>query len=500
MKYTIGVDIGTSGAKAVAIDESGMRLFVCSVPYSPISSADPNRHELDCNVLINAFADVVNRTVEALPESRPVAICLSTAMHGLICLDQNNEPLSNFITWADQRSIDVAAMMQSGGMSEIIHRNCGVPIHPMLPLCKIAWIRENDTSLFEHTRKFTGIKEYILWKFFGKICVDPSLAGAMGLFNIYSQNWDPVALQLAGIESGLLPELVGGNTSLSGLTLYGQSHLNVPRDIQMIIGSSDGCLANVGSGCYDNTTIALTIGTSGAARRIVHKEQYEYDKRTFAYCLEDMLVIGGPVNNGGILLKWYSEKFLDRKLSTAEDYEWFVGRAMSSVPGSNGLLFLPYIFGERAPVWDAKAKGAFIGIHNSHGSDDFMRAILEGIAFSLKKILLGLCNEKEGSTKIFASGGFTHSPEWVQLLADVVGMPIYVRDEGDASAIGAAIMGMKASGWIEDFGSIHSSDYKHIYQPSLGNKYLYDKLYQLHEGLYDQLASTFHGLHELTSR
>lgn len=499
MQYTIGVDIGTSGAKAIALSIRGEQLFVSTTSYSPVKSEHTDWHELDPDVLLEAFVYVTSSIVKELKDHQLVGVSFSTAMHGLVCVDENGQPISNLITWADQRSIPQAKALIDSGIATELHMFCGAPVHPMLPICKILWIKENRTSLFSATHKFIGFKEYLFHELFGVYVIDHSLASATGLFNIHQLKWHDTALQCAGINESLLPTPCSPLTIFKNLSTVYSLKLGIDSTTPFIIGSSDGCLANVGSHCYDDTMICVTIGTSGAARSIITSAAYKFEPGNFAYNLLDgELLIGGPINNGGILLKWYAENFIGRSLSNENDFSWFLDEAMKAGAGSGGLIFLPYVYGERAPVWDPMAKGAFIGVHNGHTHTHFMRAIIEGICFSLKQVIAGITTSDQAIHYIVATGGFTRSSAWVQILADIVNIPVIVREAGDASAIGAAMLAFKSLGMIGDlkaFGKINKDE--KVFNPNPVNAALYSRLFVLYAKQYEGLKSTFHELHAL---
>lgn len=499
MQYTIGVDIGTSGAKAIALSKTGEQLFISTSSYSPVRTQHNDRHELDPEVLMDAFIHLTSTVVKSLQGHELEGISFSTAMHGLICVDENGKPLTNLITWADQRSIPQASGIIDAGISNDLHMLCGVPVHPMLPLCKIIWIKENDPELFKSTHKFIGFKEYLFHELFGIYGIDHSLASATGLFNIHKLQWDDTALMIAGISESMLPVTYSPLTIFRGISFDYAAKLGIDPSIPFIIGSSDGCLANIGSKCFDDETICVTIGTSGAARTIISSSSYKFDPGSFAYHLPGgQFLVGGPINNGGILLKWYAENFIGRALTNENDFNWFLDEAMKAAPGSNGLIFLPYIYGERAPVWDPMARGAFIGVHNGHEQTHFMRAIIEGICFSLKQVISGITPVNKDILYIVATGGFTRSADWVQQLADIVNIPVIVREAGDASAIGAAMFAFKAIGMIDDLKEFTElSKEEKVYSPRQLNAALYTKLYGLYEKQYDLLRSTFHELHAI---
>lgn len=498
MVYVIGVDIGTSGTKAIALSDEGEQLYSSTVAYSPVDGLDSGWHELDPLILLNAVISTTSDVIQHCDKMELAGIGFSTAMHGLMCIGKDEKPLTNIITWADQRSIEQAERLLTAGHATDFHRISGTPVHAMSPLCKILWLKENDAQTFESTSVFVGVKEFILHSITGEFLIDESLASATGLFDIHQQKWSDTILSYTGISETSLPKVEPIDKSLNILPSM-LPKLGLKKTVPIIIGSSDGCLANIGSNCIDEGSLAITIGTSGAARTIIKKENFRYNPFTFAYLLNDeQIVVGGPVNNGGILLKWYAEAFLNKTISTATDFEWFIDEAMKSEPGCDGLIFLPYLYGERAPVWDAKARGAFIGIHSGHKQEDFMRAIIEGICYPLKQVVSSLEQGGATITKVCASGGFTRSPEWVQTLSNILNKTIIVQQEVDASALGAAIVTLKKIGKIQSYQEIfHGDKVIATYQPEQEISERYSKYAEVFNILYPLLKQSFHKMHEI---
>jgi gluconokinase len=302
------------------------------------------------------------------------------------------------------------------------------------------WWQKHDPQIIKRAHKFVGVKEYIWFRFFECYEVDFGIASATGLLDIERKLWFDPALALAGINSDKLsvPVSVYHHRNITNKTLL--TEFGLSSQIPVVIGSSDGCLAQLGSGAMDSTSLSLTIGTSGAVRRVVMK-QNETNPLVFRYLLdEDTVIEGGATNNGAVLIDWFQKTYLSEPIST----EKFIERAFTAPPGANGLLFLPYIYGERAPLYDPDASGIFLGMHQQHRQEHVMRAVLEGIVFALYDIALLIEKNSGAYEHIVASGGFVRSHKWLQLVADVFGKLVHVPQREDASAWGAALLGFRA--------------------------------------------------------
>jgi gluconokinase len=490
MSYIIGIDIGTTNTKAVAFTEEGEVLATAGESYSAITDSD-GRHELDLARLLEAFVSVLKEVAGKTAHRKGLAgISLSCAMHSLIVVDKEGAPLTNAITWADLRSKPYAEALKGSEAGKRIYRQTGTPIHPMSPLSKLLWLKDKEPAIFGRAGKFISIKEWIWWRLFGKYQVDHSIASATGLFDIYAFAWYGESLELAGITADQLSDPVPCTHTESVRTSAYLLSLGLPEGAPFIIGSSDGCLANLGSRALRPGETTLTIGTSGAVRMTAAAPEYDPRERLFNYILTDKLYIsGGATNNGGGVVQWTIQQLLGKKEAGSKELSDFVAEADTVVPGCEGLVFLPYLQGERAPIWDADAKGVFFGIRSSHEQRHFMRAVLEGITYSLFQVGASLEETIGPIQHIYASGGFTHSKAWLQMVADVFFKKVYVTNLADASAIGAAIMGFYALGIIGDLeASAGMVRVQETYEPDEQRHLIYQKGFSIFAVLYERLS------------
>jgi len=395
----------------------------------------------------------------------------------------------NMITWADNRAADIATSLRNSAHGPTLYEQNGTPIHAMAPLSKIIWLQQEAADIFGRTHKFISIKEYIWHKLFNCFEIDYSIASATGMFNITSLQWSSLALELAQIGEDRLSTPVNTDRIRRGMNTSVAELLNIPADTPMLIGSSDGCLANVGSFAVRRGDTALTIGTSGAIRMTTSTPESDPRERIFSYVLADgYYVCGGATNNGGNVLQWYSEQVLGRRGADATEVERLVAEADTVVAGCEGLVFLPYLLGERAPVWDAHAKGVFFGVRSIHDQRYFLRAILEGVSYSLRQIGASLEETIGPIDRIYASGGFSKSPIWLQLMADIFQKKVVVTGSADASAVGAAQLGFYALGVLPGLDAAASLvKVESVYEPDPGRAAVYEHNYGVFTELYSRL-------------
>ncbi len=434
MEYFVGIDIGTTALKGVAFSRSGLVLYEQSRDY-PLIHDKPEESEIQPGLIWAAFQEVVENILQHFKDEAPALISFSAAMHSLMAVDIAGKPLSRLLTWADNRAAGIALRLRQDGSAASLYVNTGVPVHPMSPFCKLRYWNENPPSWHVRAFRFIGIKEYIFFKLFGVYVVDVSIASATGLLNVNSEHWDPQVLELAGVRQEQLSEVVPigkiftHNRVISGLE-------NVP----FIIGGSDGAMANAGTVGNDEKSLVVSIGTSSAVRRTVKTIQIDPGMRCFCYCLSPgAYLLGGAGNNGAIVLQWLKEQILESPLSFPE----LLAKAEQVPPGAEGLLFLPYLLGERAPIWNPSARGVIFGLTATHSQSHLIRAAMESVIFcvyAMSRAVIG----RTAPDKIFVTGGFARNRFWVQLLADLFNLPVELSATVENAAWGAVRTGAGA--------------------------------------------------------
>jgi len=493
-QYFIGIDVGTGSTKAIAINTKGTIIVDAQLYYSS-TNAQPGYSEQDPEILLNAFKDVIKKIIDQV-KSEPVSISFSSAMHGVIVIDKENKPLTPLITWSDTRSDEIAEKIKNLPEAESIYKASGTPIHSMSPLCKIIWLRENDPSVFKAAYKFISIKEYIWFKLFGVYEIDYSLASATGLFNIQSLKWNDASLKLCSITDNQLSKPVSTAFSRKGADSSFTGSIGVSSATSFCIGGSDGCMANLGSYALGQGTAALTIGTSGAVRIASSKPVYNFKEMIFNYVMdENTFICGGPVNNGGNVVQWLLKSFFDISKASEKDYHDLFSKIDTVPAGSDGLIFLPYLYGERAPVWDGRSSGVYFGVKPFHSQKHFLRSAVEGVCYSLYQVLQIVESSTQKIEKLIVGGGFINTRSWVQLLADITGKKIFVIETEDSSAVGAALLNMKAMNVIDDYEKFKPED-KEIIEPNLSSHEKHQVNFSVFKNLYPALKTSMHQLYQ----
>ena len=439
----------------------------------------PEESEIDPGLIWAAVEDVVENILQHFRDQPPALISFSSAMHSLLAVDKDGNPLSRLLTWADNRAASIARRLQQDGTSAWLYPATGVPIHPMSPFCKLMYWKENPPDWYGRAVRFIGVKEYLFFKLFGVYAVDLSIASATGLLNLHSAIWDPRILELAGIQPGQLSEVVSikkifrNNKAIPGL-----------QDVPFIIGGSDGAMANAGTVGNDDRSLVVSIGTSSAARRTVKTVQIDPAMRCFCYCLSPgRYLLGGAGNNGAIVLQWLKDQIFESPLS----YPELLARAEQVPPGADGLLFLPYILGERAPLWNPSARGVICGLTATHTQAHLIRAAMESViycVYAMGRAVIGTTPPE----KLFVTGGFARNRFWVQLLADLFNLPVELSATVENAAWGAVRTGAEA---LKVLLPVEAAGEEIIY-PVEKNVSVYAGLYKNFESLNDIMRPAFH--------
>ena len=501
-KCAIGVDLGTTSTKAVVFDLHGKPLAQHAVEY-PLTTPVPGAAEQDPDQIHRAVLAAITGAVEASRVAPKDIACVafSAAMHSLIAIGKNDEALTASITWADNRAAPWAARIKAEWNGQAIYRRTGTPIHPMSPLAKLVWLRHEQAALFKRASRFIGIKEYVLFRLCGEYVVDHSIASATGLFNLDMLDWDEEALILAGVTPRQLSRLVPTTHVLHIADARLAHELGLAADTPLVVGANDGVLSNLGVGAIEAGEVALTIGTSGAIRTVVPSPCTDALGRTFCYALtEKHWFVGGPVNNGGIVLRWVRDEFAGAETETArrlgiDPYEVLTHIAARVSPGAEGLLFHPYLAGERAPLWNPDLRGSFFGLAMHHKKEHMIRAVLEGVVMNLYTILPAIEALTGRTTTIKATGGFARSEMWRQMLADVFDREVTVPESIESSCLGAAMLGLYAIGKLkalEDVSKFVGASYRHAPDPQCAT--IYARLMPIFTALPRQLEEQYRAI------
>ncbi|MGB2509823.1 gluconokinase [Leuconostoc suionicum] len=503
MEYMVGVDIGTTSTKAVLFDDKNVVVASANKSYALYRDL-PDMAEEDLNelfeALISALAEVV-RDADLSKGNKIAAVSFSSAMHSLIAFDEEWKPLTRAITWADTRAVEYTEELKANGLGEQIYKNTGTPIHPMAPLSKLLWLKSEHADIYHKAAHYLGIKEYLFHRLFGSNKMDISIASGTGLFNIFNLDWDEQALEVTGVKKEQLPLPVEPYEYEDNMLEKYAALIGISATTPFVYGAGDGPLSNLGVNAVKPGVAAITIGTSGAIRVVSDQPVIDPKGRTFTYALDkDNWVVGGPVNNGGDVFRWARDNMFDAEKSTAallgkDSYDLLTEIAERIPAGSEGLIFHPYLGGERAPIWDANARGSFFGLNHGHTRAHMLRAVLEGITFNVFMVSLALEEVVGGLKSIQATGGFARSPLWRQMFADIFEQPVTVPEAFESGALAAVIVAQKALGKIDSLYEIEKYvGASNTYMPDPKNFEAYRELAPIFIRLSRQLQTEYQNI------
>ncbi|WP_127587615.1 gluconokinase [Paenibacillus koleovorans] len=498
-RYVVAVDLGTTSTKTLVIDRDGRVIASNAIEY-PLHTPRPDRAEQDPLEIFEAAVTGIAEVIRNAGISGGEVICVSfsSAMHSLIAVDRDGSPLTPCVTWADNRSVEFVRTLKQELDGLRIYRQTGTPIHPMSPLLKLMWFNKYEPELVGRTHKFIGIKEFVFARLFGNYVIDYSLASATGLFNLEALDWDAEALQIAGVAREQLSRPVTTTHIEQGLSPEYAARTGLPAETPFVVGASDGVLANLGVGAFEPGIYAVSIGTSGAVRGTVSRPITDPQGRLFCYALkDDFWCLGGAINNGGIMFRWVRDQLATLEAEEGrrrgmDPYDYLTSIAQTVAPGSDGLIFLPLLAGERAPYWNANARGTFFGMSLFHEKKHMIRAVMEGVMYRIHSVVTAL-EEAGGPTReIRASGGFARSSFWLGMMADVLGTTVTVPPSIESSGLGAAQLGLLAVGETRDFSSIHEWVQGGArFEPNPANTSVYRELTDIYMQVYRQLKDQF---------
>ena len=491
----VGVDVGTTSAKAVAFDAEGAAHGAAQAGY-PLHEPSHGHAEQDPEQVVQAAVGAIRDAARAARAAgaRIRGLSVSTAMHALVGVGADGRPLTPLLTWADTRAADEADGLRRS--TPELHLRTGTPLHPMAPLSKLMWWRAHQPETFAAVARWGGLKELLLGGLGGGWTIDHSCASGTGLMDLETLEWDQEALELAGVEPQKLGRLVPA-TEVLELGSDAAAELGLDAGTPLVAGAGDGPLANLGVGAVRPGVAACSIGTSGALRLIVERPAVDAERRVFCYALmPHRWVVGGSINNGGVVLQWANETLAP---DLGDHAEAQLTDLAASVPaGSEGLIMLPYLLSERAPHWSTLPRGAYVGLTRHHRRPHLVRAALEGVCQQLALVLASMRDGGNEVREVRATGGFAQSELWRRILAAALGMPVGFPAGHEGSAFGAALLGMEALGIVESIDvAADLVEIADVVEPDPAEAATYAEALPAFAALYDQLEPAFRTLARL---
>jgi len=485
----VGLDIGTSSCKALAIDENAQLLAAEAGEY-PCYAPRPGWSEQNPADWWRGARAALLRLMRQIDPSRIAAIGLSGQMHGMVALDAQNEVLRPAILWNDQRTPrQCGDITRAAGGPEGLLRLTNNAMLTGFTGGKIAWFRENEPDLYARCVKIINPKDYINFLLTGEIATDVSDASGTGLYDVACGRWSVELLEILGISPDLFAPVKESTEIIGRITKESAELTGLPVGLRVVAGGGDAVLSAVGLGLEEAGQLAVTLGTSGVvARHVPAFFENKGAKLQFSRaCLPGLFHVMGVTLSAAGSYQWLETLLGDPRLTTRKErYMALDEAASSSPPGANGALFLPYLSGERCPVNDAEAKGCFLGLRGQTSKGDISRAVLEGVAFSLRQVYDLMAVATGPAKRLVLAGGGAVSPLWRQIIADIFALLVVTLEAGDeGSGFGAAILaGLGAGVWSNPGQALGQLRVKNETLPIEGHVPLYQERYEVYQRIY----------------
>ena len=490
MQALLGIDIGTSGCKAVLLDPEGTMIAVASTAY-PLSLPRPGWAEQDPEDWIRGACQSIANVMGKAPAVEILGIGLTGQMHGLVALDRASQVLRPAILWNDQRAGEECAIATraAGGVAGLL----SVTNNLMLPGYtggKLLWMRRHEPGLFARTALILSPKDYLRLRLTGEVATDVSDASGTGLFDTANRLWATGLIEALGLDPTTLPPAVESVTITGRVSALGARLFGVPAGIPVAAGGGDAVVQTFGSGVIGPGDVQTTIGTAGNLAAILDEPSENVGGRLQVFCNvipKSWHCMGVSLNAGGAL-GWFRNV-----LGGAPAFDEITTEAAMSPPGARGLLFLPYLNGERCPYPDPDLRGGFIGLTARHRHGDLARAVMEGVVYSLNDMLGLMVAMGVENRVIRASGGGARSLLWRQIQADVLECDVITTTgASEGAAFGAALIAGLATGvWPDAKAATAACRTLTLQRPDPVAVAAYRRAYPIYRALYPALRETF---------
>ena len=448
MQYVLGIDLGTSGTKTVLFDRNGTAVCSATVEY-PMYQPQNGWAEQDPSDWYNAAVSTIRSVLErsGVPREEVVALGISGQMHGLVLLDEKGNVIRRSIIWCDQRTAkECEEITEKVGYDRLI-RITANPALTGFTLGKLIWVRNHEPENYAKCRHILLPKDYVRYRLTGDFATEVSDASGMQMLDVPNRRWSEELLNILEIDAGMLGKVyesceVTGHISAEAARLTGLSEKTL-----VVGGAGDNAAAAVGTGVVEDGKAFTTIGTSGVV--FAHTDKLAIDPKgrvhTFCCAVPGAWHVMGVTQAAGLSLKWFRDQFCAAEKETAaamgvDPYELMNQEAARSPIGANKLLYAPYLMGERTPHLDSDCRGMFFGLSAMHQRRDLLRAVMEGVAYSLNDCLGVLKQMGVAPETMLACGGGGKSPLWRQMLADVMNCPVATTVNTEGPALGVAIL------------------------------------------------------------
>ncbi len=492
MPYWMGLDVGTGGTRALLVEESGRIAGSVTAPHADVEMAQPLWAEQHPDDWWRAAQEAIRGV---LAQSGVGAVSIhgigfSGQMHGAVMLDEAHRVVRPALIWCDQRSQpQVEALNEKAGPENILKWTAN-PVLTGFTLPKFLWVRDHQPDLFGKVRHLMLPKDYVRFRLSGQLAIDCADASGTSLFDVMNRRWSQEMCRAAEVDPQILPPVFESPAACAEVSVEGGRATGLNPGTTLVAGAGDQAASAVGNGVVEPGLVSCTLGTSGVV--FAHMEKLAYDPlgrvHTFCHAVPNRWHVMGVTQGAGLSLQWFRNQ-----LAPGVNYDELMREASEAPTGSEGLLWLPYLMGERTPVLDARARAAFVGLTARHRRAHMIRALVEGVSYSQKDCLDIIAGLGVETQTVRASGGGAKSPFWRQILASVFGKPVTTLDTQEGSAYGAALLAMVGTGL---FASVEDACRAIIREVSSvapdGDQAVYALGHRLYQKLYPALKTVFH--------
>jgi xylulokinase len=503
MAISLGIDIGTTGIKALAVRPDGAVAAESFSGYD-ISSPQPKWAEQNPDDWWNAFCLATRKLFQnGIRPKEVAAIGLSGQMHTSVFLDEDRRVIRPALLWCDVRTTSQCEQINERVGFELLRDEASNPALEGFTAPKVLWLRDNEPKNFEKLRHLLIAKDYIRYKLTGELATDVSDAAGTIFFNVGERKWSEKILSALDIDPAILPPVVGSHEVSGTITAEAADATGLAKGTPVVGGGADNACAAVGTGIIEEGTVQASIGSSGVV--LAALSEHRVDEKMRLHCMNhaapDRWYLMGVMLTAGLSLKWFKENLcgteIEQALAKGIDAYDLLSEMAASVPaGAEGLIFLPYLSGERTPHADSNARGMFIGLSLRHTKAHMVRAVMEGVTFGLRDSL-GLVRELGVDVnEIVLVGGGAKSPLWRQIQADVFGQSVCTLNITDAAPFGAALLAGMGAGVYSNCANAVKATVKKSGEtvPTRENADLYENSYSIYRDLYPSNKEHFQSI------
>jgi len=493
----VGIDLGTSSLKVVLLNDAGRVLSVATADY-PILSRAPGEAEQDPETWWAALRSALAQALARCDGhgTSLVGISFSGQMHGIVALDKHERPLRPAILWADQRGADeVAQIEQVIDRAEVVqHTGSRASVGFSAP--KIMWLRQHEPQTFAQCTRLLQPKDYLRLRLTGEVATEPTDASATLLFDLAERDWSATMLQRLELPRTLFAPVQPTLGQVGVVSNAAATELNIPAGIPVIAGAGDTPAQAVGYGVLQPNRVLATISSGGQLFAALDQPLVDGAGRVHTLChvTPERWYVLGAIQAAGLALRWFRDQLLAEQ--SPRSYESLTRDAAKVPAGSGGLVFLPYLLGERTPYMDNEARAVFFGFTLQHDQAAATRAVMEGVAFAFRDALRVFEELGVGMDAVYLGGGGSRSPVWRSIFADVLGTPVVLTDAEQGAALGAALLAGVGIGQFRDLAEATRATVRitDTIEPNLERAATYDALYGVYHELYASLRDHFKAL------